>query len=333
MQVLSETKKAFGATVWPINESFFRYLQTIINRTKGKASKMRVFTTIILVCLSVFTAKSQYYYYNNNYYDKDLVWEVGASAGLMTGVTDIGSKKGIFPNFKASQTNASIYVGAMYQNIAGARLELTYGRIAGADSLGGAHEWRNLSYRTPITQIALIGEFHPLMLKYYDELPKFSPYIAAGLGWLNFNPQANLNGRWIDLQPLRTEGQGFPEAEAYRQDTRPYKLYTSSLIGGIGVKYDAAQLLTVRAELLYNQTFSDYLDDASTFYVDPAWFDANLSAANAALARQLYDRSGEKPTSVIIDPGDTRASSKSKDGFFTFNIKVAINLGRTRTTN
>lgn len=294
---------------------------------------MRIVITALLVWLSIGSVKSQYYYYNNNYYDKDVIWEVGASAGLMIGVTDVGSKKGFMPNFKSAKTNAGFYVGAMYQNIAGARLELTYGNIAGADSLGGVHDWRNLSYKTSIRQIALIGEFHPLMLKYYDELPKFSPYVAAGLGLLSFNPQALLNGRWIDLQPLRTEGQGFPETEALRADTRPYKLYTSSIIGGIGVKYDASQLLTVRAELLYNKTFSDYLDDASTFYVDPAWFDANLSATNAALARQLYDRSGEKFPTQINGVGAQRASSKSKDGFVTLNIKVAINLGRTRTTN
>lgn len=291
-------------------------------------TKMRIVTTALLIFSSVITAKSQYYYYNNNYYDKDIIWEVGASAGLMMSVTDVGSKKGFIPNLKSAKSNASFYVGAMYQNIAGVRLELTYGNIAGADSLG-LHKWRNLSYKTSIRQIALIGEFHPLMLKYYDELPKFSPYIAAGLGFLSFNPQALLNGRWIDLQPLRTEGQGFPETETYLKDTRPYKLYTSSIIGGIGVKYDAAQLLTVRAELLYNKTFSDYLDDASTFYVDPAWFDANLSAANAALARQLYDRSGEKPTTRVVNVGDQRAGTK-KDGYYTFNIKVAINLGRTR---
>lgn len=286
-------------------------------------TKMRIVTTALLIFSSVITAKSQYYYYNNNYYDKDIIWEVGASIGLMKGVTDVKS------TLKSAQANTSFYVGALYQNFAGVRLEMTYGRIAGADSLGGENEWRNLSYRTSIRQISLIGEFHPLMLKYYDELPKFSPYLAGGLGFLSFNPQANLNGRWIDLQPLRTEGQGFPETETYLKDTRPYKLYTSSIIGGIGVKYDAAQLLTIRAELLYNQTFSDYLDDASTFYVDPAWFDANLSAANAALARQLYDRSGEKPTTRVVNVGDQRAGTK-KDGYYTFNIKVAINLGRTR---
>ena len=32
-----------------------------------------------------------------------------------------------------------------------------------------------------------------------------------GVGYFSFNPQAKLGNRWIDLQPLSTEGQGFPE--------------------------------------------------------------------------------------------------------------------------
>jgi len=293
----------------------------------------RIFTLLLLaiVILCSSAAKAQYYYYNDNYYDNDMIWEFGTSVGLMNGITDIGSKKGFMPNFKNSQLNASMYVGAMYQNIAGARLEITYGRIAGADSTGGSPK-RNLSFRTPIREIALIGEFHPLMLKNDDELPRFSPYVALGLGWFSFNPQASLNGKWIDLQPLRTEGQGFPQTAQYKKDTHPYKLSQSNMIFGAGVKFEASQLVTFRAELLYRKTYTDYLDDASSLYVDPTWFDANLSPAFATLAKQLYDRSAEKDPTYINGTGSMiRGNEKTKDHYFTFNLKVGINLGRQRS--
>jgi len=102
-----------------------------------------------------FTASSQYYYYNDNYYDKDVIWEVGASVGGMNCITEVGSKKGskLFPlgqiNFKSTQLNTSFYVAAMYQNVVGLRVEATWGRIAGADSTGSSPE-RNLSFRTSI---------------------------------------------------------------------------------------------------------------------------------------------------------------------------------------
>lgn len=269
-------------------------------------------------------ANAQYYYYNNNYYDRAVVWEIGGSIGLMNGMTDIGSDKGFMPNRKGGRVNGSFYVGAMYQNVAGLRVEATWGSFAGADS-NGYHKRRNLSFKTPIREVAIIGEFHPFMLKYYDELPPYSPYIAFGVGWFSFNPQANLAGNWVDLQPLRTEGQGFPQ----RPGTKPYSLSQSNLIGGIGLKYELSHLFTARLEMLGRYTFTDYLDDASTSYVDPDWFDANLSPAKAALARQLHDRSSDK------DPGYTgldavRSNPQTRDHYLTFNFKLALNLGRSR---
>lgn len=294
----------------------------------------RIFTLIgfaSIALLASLSSKAQYYYYDDRYYDNDVLFEFGTSVGLMNGITDIGSKKGFMPNFKNFNMNTSFYVGALYQNVAGARLELTYGRISGADS-NGASPKRNLSFRTPIREIALIGEFHPFMLKYHDELPRFSPYVALGLGWFSFNPQANLNGRWIDLQPLRTEGQGFPQTAQYKKDTHPYKLSQSNMILGAGVKFEASQLVSFRAELLFRKTYTDYLDDASSLYVDPTWFDANLSPAFASLAKQLYDRSAEKDPTYVNGVGSTiRGNEKSKDHYFTINLKVGITLGRQRS--
>jgi hypothetical protein len=279
---------------------------------------------LTIMVLSSLNARSQYYYYDNNYYDKDVIWEIGTSFGLMTGLTDIGTKKGFMPNFKSGQLNSTVYVGALYQNVAGVRLEATWGRIAGADS-NGLHTKRNLSFRTPIREIALIGELHPLNLRYHDQPIPFSPYIALGMGWFSFNPQANLNGNWVDLQPLRTEGQGF----AQRPGTRPYRLSQANIIMGMGVKYELSQLLTARAEILLRHTFTDYLDDASTTYVDPAWFDQYLSPQAANLAKQLYDRTVDKDP-LYSGPGAVRAGAKTNDHYMTFNLKIAVNLGRSR---
>lgn len=282
-----------------------------------------LFALVLVVSLSS-SATAQYYYYNNSHYDRDLIFELGISGGAMFGQTDVG-KKGIMPDLKSSQGNISLYAGAMYQNTFGLRVELTYGRIAGADSAGGSRPARNLSFRTPIQELAVIGEFHPLMLKQFDELPRYSPYIAVGLGFFSFNPQANLNGRWVDLRPLRTEGQGFAEMKAVNPDSRPYNLQQSNVILGAGLKYELSQLLTVRAEMLFRITHSDYLDDISTIYIDPAWFTTNLTSAQAALATQLYDRAATKHAI-----GSDRGEPKKNDAFWSFNLKVGINLGRSR---
>lgn len=276
---------------------------------------------ILVFFISIASAKGQNYYYNY-YYDRPVHFEVGASAGMMNAMTDVGGKKGIGPNSKAAQFNGSFYVGAMFRDVFGLRVEATWGSIAGADS-NGLHKKRNLSFKTPIREIALIGEFHPTMLKYYDEIPLYSPYVVLGAGWFSFNPRANLGGNWVDLQPLRTEGQGFPQ----RPGTRPYDLSGFNFMGGLGLKYDISHVVTARAELLLRHTFTDYLDDASTIYVDPDWFDANLHPAKAALARQLYDRSNEKDP-LYSGPYAIRSNPKTNDHYLTFNFKLGINLGR-----
>lgn len=270
--------------------------------------------------LATIPAHSQHYYYDNKYYDKDVIWELGTSVGIMRGITDVGGR--------SSQVNSSFYFGGLYQNVIGARFEATWGRIAGADS-NGVEKKRNLSFRTPIREMAVIAEFHPMMLQYREDVSRFSPYIAAGLGWFTFNPQANLNGNWVDLQPLRTEGQGFPQTASYQKETTPYHLSQAALIAGAGVKFEASQFVTVRAEFLFRKTYTDYLDDVSGYYVDPSWFDSNLSPQAAILAKELYDRSVTKDP-ALSGPGMQRGVPESKDHYFTFNIKLGINLGRQK---
>lgn len=285
--------------------------------------------------ISATSAQAQYYYYDNNYYEKDVIWEVGASAGIMNCMTDVGGKKGskLFPIgqvvWKTSQLNASFYVSAMYQQTVGLRLEATWGKVAGADSLG-ADPNRNLSFKSSINEIAAVGEFHPLMLKYNEVAPMFSPYIALGLGWFSFNPQTFYNGKWVDLQPLRTEGQLFRDASGNLvNSTKAYNLSQAAAIWGGGIKYDVSQLITARFEFLYRQMFTDYLDDVSKIYIDQSLFAQNLTPEKATLAEALYKRAGEKSATVPLD-GTRRGNSKTNDGFFSFNFKIGINLGRQK---
>ncbi len=74
------------------------------------------------------------------------------------------------------------------------------------------------------------------------------------------------NGEWVDLKPLRTEGQGLiPGREEY-------KLTQLNIPMGIGVKYFLTETFHVSSEVLHRKTFTDYIDDVSTNYVDPDIF-------------------------------------------------------------
>lgn len=139
-----------------------------------------------------------------------------------------------------------------------------------------------------------------------------------GIGWFSFNPQANLNGVWIDLQPLHTEGQGFKEFP----DRKPYKLSQANLLFGAAMKFELSPNINLRVEWIHRYLFTDYLDDASTKYINPDLFSKYLTPSLAAQALQLHKRTNFK-TSIRGDP-------KNTDSYFTVNFKLGLTLGRTR---
>lgn len=287
-------------------------------------------------------ASAQYYFYNDDYYDNPLLIEVGASLNAMNCLTDIGGKKGIGKRFMKdlnmgkTQVGGGLFISAVYKNAVAFRLEGTFGKLtandnvlAGVTDIAAERYNRNLNFKTSITEIAGIAEFHPLFI-FIDwvsrdaEPPRYSPYLLAGVGYYSFNPQAEIDGRWVDLQPLSTEGQGFAEYP----DRPVYKLKQMNIPLGIGLKYELSQFLTLRGEFIYRKLNTDYLDDVSTNYIDPALFYEYFSPDKAALASFLADRQLVRKT----DPngGGKRGSPAEKDAYFSFNLKLGLVLGRER---
>src|SRR5207342_1550715 len=82
------------------------------------------------------------------------------------------------------------------------------------------------------------------------------------------------------------EGQGFPEYP----DRKEYSLTQQALIMGGGFKYYLKENMYVGFEILHRKTFTDYIDDVSTKYIDPYLFDVHLSPQQATYAKQLEYR-------------------------------------------
>jgi opacity protein-like surface antigen len=304
---------------------------------------MRKLIFLVLVCSTALSQplKAQYYFYNDKYYDKDVVLDLGASFGIMNCLTDLGGKKttGIkniteAVNWKNSKPSFGAYIMAMYREKIGVRLQATFGEVNGADSTlkndqnPGSRYESNLSFKSKISDIQLGVEIHPLMFLNYDDVepPRFSPYVLAGVGYYSFDPQAQLNGQWYSLQPLRTEGQGFSEYP----DRTPYKLSQFNVAAGLGVKYELSSLFNARLEVNHRFLFTDYLDDVSTTYIDPSLFQRYLPTNVATAAQRLYSRKAELKAGAVTNPGDQRGSPSSNDAFFTVQLKVGIVLGRIR---
>lgn len=299
--------------------------------------------SFLLLLGSAFQKASaqEYYFYNDKYYDNPIVFNVGVSIGAMNCLTDIGGNKGIGKkfvkdlNFGATHPAFSVTLGAIYKDAIGFRLEYTNGKVSAKDSYNervkettfGRYE-RNLSFRSKISEFAFLTEIFPMTFfrNPESEVPRISPYLLGGIGYFTFNPQAKLNGKWIDLQPLSTEGQGFSKYP----DKKKYKLNQVNFPVGLGLQYELGDLLFIRGEFIYRKLNTDYLDDASTTYIDPIQYQLNFTGAKQANALLLNARQKELDPTFIVNEGDQRANPGNKDAYFSFNLKIAYSFGRER---
>jgi hypothetical protein len=298
---------------------------------------------LILFC-TVEKATAQYYFYDNDYYDSKVVYEVGGSLDAINCLTDIGGNKGVGKpfvkdlNYGNTRLAGGAYFSATYKYAVGLRLEATFGQVGAYDSIlknvqnttEGRYQ-RNLSFRSNISEVALIAEFHPLFMfidwaSRDEQPPSLSPYFLAGIGFFHFNPQALLNGQWIDLQPLHTEGEGFKEYP----DRKEYSLNQTNIPIGFGLRYEVNSMLNVRAEFILRVLHTDYLDDVSTRYINPAYFSEYLSGNQLTDALILNMRNNNTDPKYISRPGSIRGDPNNNDSYFTFNIKVGLIMGRER---
>ena len=191
---------------------------------------------------------------------------------------------------------------------------------------------RNLDFKTTILEGYVAIEFFPTMLfnQNSEYEPRLRPYVLAGAGVFHFNPKGSLtdaagNKSWYYLQPLRLEGQGMPEYPY----SKPYKLTQINIPFGGGLKYYISDRINLSAEFLYRKTFTDYIDDVSTKYIDPANYTKYLTPSEASLAYKLSDKA-----IGIIYPGMTRypagtqrGDTKDGDTYFSVVMKIGVRLG------
>lgn len=282
--------------------------------------------------LASVNVNGQYYFDRNGTVAGNIRYECGLSAGLMNCFTDLGGSRtrqrsvgGIdWGNFRAA---TGLYLLAVFRDVFSLRLGYTRGKVSASDADAADHlqgvagrHGRNLSFRSNIHELQFVMETHPLFFKQYETntSPYLSPYFVCGLGLFKFEPEAKLDGKWISLRRLRLEGQSFAEYPSRKR----YQNHAVNLPLGIGLRYELSAGWTLQVEWLHRFLFTDYLDDVSRDYIDPLLFDAYLSTEDAALARRLFNRMREVDPAVIVTNNGQRGNPKSKDAFFSMEIKI-----------
>jgi hypothetical protein len=221
----------------------------------------------------------------------------------------------------------------------GIRAAAQYGKISGEDRLINTkgndelfRKQRNLDFRSNVGEVYLAAEVFPLILlnNYPDYKPRITPYAVVGVGYFHFNPQGSLtdaNGTktWHFLKPLHTEGQGFPEYP----DRKEYSLSQINIPMGVGLKYYFSDRINMSFEILLRKSFTDYIDDVSTEYIDPNLFDVYLPKEDAVTARSISDKvfAIVNPGLSRNKPGTQRGNPNQNDSYFTTFLKFGIRLG------
>jgi hypothetical protein len=217
----------------------------------------------------------------------------------------------------------------------GIRLSASLGSLEGDDAIikgkGGleeARKIRNSNFKSKLIEGLLAVEVYPTAFLEYepgDIFHKLRPYGLIGVGLFNFNPKGKdpVTGNWVPLQPLRTEGQGFAEYP----DRKEYKLTQVNIPMGVGVKYFLSESVNLGLEVVHRKTFTDYIDDVSMDYIDPALFYSNMSLPQAQLAERMANKSQPGAGSPNgFSAGMKRGTPTNNDAYYSVQFKLGFRL-------
>lgn len=153
---------------------------------------------------------------------------------------------------------------------------LSAGLVTGNDQNFKENQYRNLSFRSSIYEMATLVEFN--FFKYGVGVldKRYTTYIFLGIAATSFNPQANVNGTWINLSNIQTEG-------------KKYSTLAISVPFGMGFKCRMSKHFALEGNIGFRRLYSDYLDDVSGTYPNVI----TMLEKNGQLAALLSDRSVE----------------------------------------
>ena len=190
-------------------------------------------------------------------------WEAGGWGGAAWYLGDLNT------NFDFTHPGPAAGAAARYNfnDRVSLKFSACYGRVRANDtwSKNEAERARNLHFRSDLFEGDLHAEFNFLPYVHGSRDHFFTPYAFAGLTMVRYNPQAQYQGKWVDLRPLGTEGQF--RGEEY------FTMVPALGLGG-GLKVDLNYYWSLNFEVGLRYMSNDYLDDVSTVYPDMDDIDA-----------------------------------------------------------
>ncbi|MCR6639781.1 MAG: DUF6089 family protein [Sporocytophaga sp.] len=232
---------------------------------------------LLLFLISFFREAS----FAQEFNKKNRYYSVGVTLNAMNYVGELDPGPSfVRPGIKLTRPNFGIEgLARLYPRVS-LRGAISYGRIKGSDNKSSNYNdknlfrrARNLSMRNDILEVKvdavidLIGHRGK-----YVRRVDFTPYGFIGLAYFHHNPKAQspgaFGGKYVALNSLQTEG-------------KSYSLNQIAIPFGLGVRYKLSKQLDLAFEIGWRYTFTDYLDDVSSYYVDKGDPETDLAAAMA----------------------------------------------------
>lgn len=189
------------------------------------------------------------------------------------------------------------------------RAGLNFGSVMGDDSQSEDPDQRkrNLNFKSRINELNVLAEFNFLEYRISNDKHRFTFFLFAGIDVFNFRPMGNAGGAtWVSLRELNTEGR-----------SKKYKLYQVGIPFGCGIKINVAKKVGIGLEWGPRKTFTDYIDDVSKTYPNPA-----INPPNGALGAALSNRSKDGGGAINSQRGNPR----TKDWYVFFGLTLNIKL-------
>ena len=182
------------------------------------------------------------------------------------------------------------------------------------DTPEGPRRWRNLRFKNNLTEISNSIQYN--LVQKNDVGNKGKNNLKArinlhfGTSFFYHNPKGSIYGSssWINLAPLETEN-------------IKYSLFGIGILNGASIIFNYNNF-NFGIQLDYIKTFTDYLDDISTVFMDPA----SQSEQTQIYANQssLGDIPSDKE--IYFQAGNIRGNPENKDGYMNIGVRISRDL-------
>jgi hypothetical protein len=291
---------------------------------------------LLIFQVSVLTVSSQSFMRPNEW--KKYRREVFVTLGTANFLGDLGGRDKQGTDYSPadldfSQTRTAFGAGGRYklERYANVAAKLSYLHVKGDDAMTKDiyRNNRNLNFKSNIWELTarIEGGYQSTkrggnrygIMQNYGKQKNFTHNIFAfaGVGVFYFNPKGRtIEGKWVKLHPLHTEGQGLPGGP------KQYKRYSVCIPFGAYYKLTLNKIWSVGLEFSYRKTFTDYIDDVGSVY----YRNADLEAAYGPLSAQMADPSRGDIYGATLPAGDgtpAQRGDRQKDTYLSLEVKAA----------